>query len=630
MQGVEAGKRNAAAKPLTVALFLDGYPETQIKEILTQYAMNCNQTESQFTVGEGLAWFNWVKERHERGSLYWSCKGVKDLSVHDAKKCNYCNQQNTDVLNFLEEEDVLNNIVKIIQQKIPGRVRQKVVSEEENLKHLFLVALSTYTNEPQNRHLEAESSVGKTAVAVSIEPFFPPEDIIAAASLSKKSLYYSLAKEVDGRMIVNLTGKIIIVLEAGNCIDFLKEIKPILSHDMEQIEVHYVDTDRKKDKGVKLIVMGWPTYVGLSVESTTNVEQNTREWQIFPIHSSSKFKAVMLSQSYQNTLTEKIVHPQNNLLKKLILHFKEQQIDVINFWMPLIAEIFPSNDPRCQRDLPRFKAIIELITRVNYRMRGWLVYEGKKVYLTEKDDIIEALKICEESMRYLFTGISKKHREVYEKIFKPLGNNYNYECVDGDKKVWLIDGAYTIEEACAKFNKIFRRNMVQRNFQNLYAKPLIDANLVLIEKHPGDGRKKLLRLNPTSSISTIFDNVTDQIIALLPSTKMVLDYLKCEGIDNTKIGWGGRKNSRLVRLMSDYFTNQSMGAPPISINSQKLSSEEIGVLQLVKSRGDWYPMKDLTERINEGKIVSLIERGLLALDDNNQRVRVISSIIVGD
>lgn len=81
-------------------------------------------------------------------------------------------------------------MVGVVQQKIPGRKYQQVVSEDQNLKHLFIVMLSAYSDDPQNRKLTEESSVGKTAIVVPFIPYFPKDDVITSAGFSKKALYY--------------------------------------------------------------------------------------------------------------------------------------------------------------------------------------------------------------------------------------------------------------------------------------------------------------------------------------------------------------------------------------------------------------------------------------------------------
>jgi len=62
--------------------------------------------------------------------------------------------------------------------------------------------------------------------------------------MTEKSLYYDPAAEEvsETEREIDLDGKILIILEEENARDVLEEIKPILSHDMEEHSYGFTDT----------------------------------------------------------------------------------------------------------------------------------------------------------------------------------------------------------------------------------------------------------------------------------------------------------------------------------------------------------------------------------------------------
>lgn len=121
-------------------------------------------------------------------------------------------------------------------------------------------------------------------------------------------------------------------------------------------------------KAIKVTVKGHPTYIGLSTKIERSMEQETREWQIFPISREDKFKAVVESIAYQNPLTDKVKHEETEILKQAIVELKRwMQMPVMNFYMPEVIKLFKKYDPRIQRDVKRLKSLIDLIPN------GWVV-----------------------------------------------------------------------------------------------------------------------------------------------------------------------------------------------------------------------------------------------------------------
>src|SRR5919199_242166 len=173
-----------------------------------------------------------------------------------------CNIQDKDYAEF-----VINTIKKTVKQ------------EDSLVRQIFYSALSAYTNDPINLGIIAPTSEGKTyPVIESLKPF-PKEDVWLIGSMSTKLLVRQkgvlvdknnkllkpqikeLKKEIvdakeeekqeelkeqlqemyeNARSLIDLRGKILVFLEPPQH-ELWDLLKPILSHDSEEIEFPFVD-----------------------------------------------------------------------------------------------------------------------------------------------------------------------------------------------------------------------------------------------------------------------------------------------------------------------------------------------------------------------------------------------------
>ena len=469
LQGASEGKRNILAGTLACACVLDNLPESETLKLLEQFVNNC---EPGITIDEAKKWVDWYKQQQY---VRWTCSYAKELGYcsSDVCSCKLLNKKKEKVWNFLENKDLTKFIIEIIQNKIQGRQYCGVIKEEKNLFHIFLVFLSAY-KDPQNRKLSEESSVGKSHIVLVMVPFFPSEDFIIG-NLTPKAIYY-MAEEIDGQLVTNLEGKIIIILEESQAKDLLAELKPILSHDIKTLPYRYTDTNLKKT--ITVHITGHPVYIGLSVYNDREHEQSTREWEINPLNNSEKFQMVKENISYANPFTKDILHPDTDLLKEAVkeIKLKAKDLSVINIWAPKVLACFKSNEPRIQRDAKRICSMIELVSLLYYRQRVIIIESEKKAILTTKQDIINAIECCEDSIFNVVVGISKKQQEFFEKVL-------------------LNETELTYKRVFEKFRSICGRTLKDETIKNQYIFSLQRAGFINLVPSPGDKREKIIELN---------------------------------------------------------------------------------------------------------------------------------------
>jgi hypothetical protein len=166
-----------------------------------------------------------------------------------------------------------------ILDNIMSYLNTQIVDDEELVRTVVMVALSAYTKNPINLMIKAPTSEGKTYAATKVLNLFPNEDVLFLGGMSPTALVHERGILVDednepveekleelnkkisscanfkekGRLekerreilkktknLVDLSNKILLFLDTPNW-ELLRKLKPILSHDKEEIEFKITD-----------------------------------------------------------------------------------------------------------------------------------------------------------------------------------------------------------------------------------------------------------------------------------------------------------------------------------------------------------------------------------------------------
>lgn len=327
---------------------------------------------------------------------------------------NLTPEDEKEVIDFLESVDLMKKIIEEIR-------KTGLVSETKNGLIILFTLISSLTKDPQNLKFTAQSSVGKSAPVVMIMKLFP-KDMVMAGTFTKKSVYHDYGTEdEEGNYIVSLKNKVIVCLEEEASMEFLTEIKPILSHDVEEIVYKFTEKQTEgKLKAKKVIVKGWPAYIGLSTQTERAEELSTREWTGSPISTPEKFKAVNIDTAVKHMLPEEFFDKPTDIIQKTVDFLKNQKKETIimNPHTHKILEAFPYNQPRCQRDFKKLLAMVEIITYLHQYQRFTIETETRKYVFSTWEDVCFAVMVMDEMLESTLTGIPKEVIDFYNRVLK--------------------------------------------------------------------------------------------------------------------------------------------------------------------------------------------------------------------
>jgi hypothetical protein len=293
----------------------------------------------------------------------------------------------------IQDRDYAEYVVKTLK---------KTIKQEDSLvRQIVYTGLSAYADDPINLGIIAPTSEGKTYPVIESIKVFPKEDVWLIGNMSTKMLVRQkgvlvdqnneplkpkikqLKKDIENarkkknkdkytqeelkeqleslfekaRTLIELRGKILVFLEPPEH-ELWNLLKPILSHDSEEIEFPFVDKTEGGFAARRIIVKGWPACIFCSAKDESNwsawPEIVSRALITSPNMNSEKYRESNLLIAQRKGLPRLIqqrviVSDEEIRLAKLCISHIKQQIQKYNskdpVWIPfleILAEALPA------------------------------------------------------------------------------------------------------------------------------------------------------------------------------------------------------------------------------------------------------------------------------------------------
>ena len=400
------------------------------------------------------------------------------------------------------------------------RDTERFIKRDEHVRILtFLTGISAYTDNPLNLFLKGESGAGKTYVSKSIiSTYFPKEDVWMLGGITPKVLvrlhgiemakdgrrieeipfpqkpdkkspnyeeemerYQQELKEYrelirDGYMLIDLSGKILLFLEAPD-IEAFQLLRAILGHDDKEISYPLVEKTKQGQQRTKNVkVRGWPACIFCTADLKYVEELATRSLTASPEISEEKIREA------QKVLTEKAAAPWNfhDTEDTVFLRWVVSQIKYIcKEYKVLIPstnlhEVFPKEEvTRHMRDYDHFIAIVKAITLLYFPQRTTIEKDGQKYVLAAPEDVITALKIFQRIYETTETGTEERILLFY-------------------KNVVVKQPEWRIKDLTEEYNKNAKRKVGRETIYK-WLRVLEDIGYVDSEPDPDDRRLRIYR-----------------------------------------------------------------------------------------------------------------------------------------
>jgi hypothetical protein len=419
---------------------------------------------------------------------------------------------------------------------------RRVKRDKATCNLIFLTGLSAYTSGPINTFLRGESSLGKTYITVNVLKPFPSDDVWFLGSLSptalvhdkgslvdkhgdpiiivakpekeatqeEKDAYFQFLEKLrDSHYVVDLSGRILVFLEAPNIKTF-NMLRPILSHDVKEISYKFTDkTAKGRLQTQHVVIRGWPATVFCSTSEEFVNDLATRSFTFTPENTEAKIKDANILSGSKAAFPWKFEENQDfMLLQGYIKTFKDKMKEIKSIipYADKFAEQFPSKFPRAMRDFTHLLALIEVKTLFHYAQRPILVRTIKHELAVSEPD---SPRYSEETQTYVLAtrgdydsviDLWNQIRETTETSAAVQIITFFHEVVEklaerktGENKDGLFDVVFTIKELADFWNNKFPSKKSSDTIRK-WVDFLCQINFMTKEPGIADRRENLLRV----------------------------------------------------------------------------------------------------------------------------------------
>jgi hypothetical protein len=323
-------------------------------------------------------------------------------------------------LALLRDPDMLENLVNDIGEG-------GVVGQAGNLVVLICAFGSRLARVPLNLFAQGLPGTGKSFLIAAVCRCFEDATTVLAYG-SKKSVIHdtSLAIKVgDNEYLIDLTGKVIVFLEAKPSRALLEFLKPVRSRD--QPEATYKVTESLKGghatKTVK--VRGWPVIVATGVTQPSGEEQTTRDLSITPFFSPELARAVNIEAARRSAGPSKhsgqsAVGARPDLWNAALCH-RLVQMPVVNLFGEEMAKGFVAKRERSMRDFKMLLSCMESFALLHQHQRVVVTTStGTRYLLAGVDDLRLTAAVAALVMKATTVGVSADTLRLYDECIGPL------------------------------------------------------------------------------------------------------------------------------------------------------------------------------------------------------------------
>lgn len=412
---------------------------------------------------------------------------------------------------------------------------------------VLATGLSAFLEQPINLFLKGESGIGKTYNVTETLKYFPQEDIWFLGGMSQKSLIHAHGKllnkdgeEIDlenrpvkpskrdfeteadykeaitqyqdqtkgfreelkeSYTLIDLSHKILVFLEAPDFGTY-QMLRPILSHDKEEIQYQFVDKTAKGQlRTMKVILKGWPATIFLTTDNRYMEELATRSFTATPESSELKileanvltnFKASLPWQYSEETEAFTII---KRLIESLQKNTLESKIDVVIPFLNLY-ELFPKEISRDMRDFQHFTQFLKTVTLLHYFQRPYMKIGESRFLLSTLEDVHKGLEVYKEIFETTRTGTEKRILDFYHNIVKtrPITTFIDEKeepVKDKDGKPTVDDNpSWYLSQLTTHYNKTARKKLSEESIRVMLSR-LDKIGYVNTQKDDEDKRKNL-------------------------------------------------------------------------------------------------------------------------------------------
>lgn len=386
----------------------------------------------------------------------------------------------------LTKDVTFNEIGTILSSSIKKDYAPKLIT--------FCAMLLVQTKEDQlNIGFQSESSAGKSYIPVELASYFPKDEVSVIASASPTAFFHDSGQWDKERhiLVVDIEGKILIFLDQPH-FQLLEKLRPLLSHDMKELQYKITDKNQKQGLRTKnVIIKGYPSVVFCSTKMDPDEQEKTRMILLSPSIDQEKLRESIMLMSLRKGNPEeysKLIRqdPGRTWLMERIKGIRQwgiKEVIIPNHEKDVCERFLKQHRylvPRHQRDFPRIFSLIKAHALLNCFHREE-VKNGQAdlphAILATQQDIDAGFELYQEVELSNELGLSPYIFRIFSEVFVPL---------------LKPESGVTREEILKQYYTVFHKTLSPETLKREIIPQLDTVGLISQESDPNDRRKLLI------------------------------------------------------------------------------------------------------------------------------------------
>lgn len=389
-------------------------------------------------------------------------------------------QEPIELTDDLTKEVTFQDIGEVLSTSIKRDYSPKLIT--------FSGMLLAQTKEDQlNIGFQSESSAGKSYIPIELASYFPKDEVSILASASPTAFFHDRGvwDKEKKTLVVDVDGKILVFLDQPH-FQLLERLRPLLSHDMRELQYKITDKNQKQGLRTKNVtVRGYPSVIFCTTKMDPDEQEKTRMILLSPSIEQEKLKEAIRLMSLRKGNPEEYhehIHedPRRKWLTDRIRAIR--QTGIRNVIIPNhekdVCERFlkehPYLMPRHQRDFPRIMSLIKAHALLNCFKRQRI---NEDTIIANQTDINTGFELYRSIQLSNELGLSPYVFRIYMEVFVPLLSQ---------------DVGVRREEIQKQYHAVFHKTLSPETLKREIIPQLETVGLIVQEPDPEDKRRMLI------------------------------------------------------------------------------------------------------------------------------------------
>jgi predicted DNA-binding transcriptional regulator len=335
-------------------------------------------------------------------------ESIDELLMFPPLSLKEIEEKKDEIEKFLQDPNLLENIRKILDIRIVG---------EDSLKLLtFLCATSVFHRYKMSIIIQGPAATGKSYICRNVLKFFP--NVIHFSRMTPAFL---------DRLSLNLNNYIFYVYELIGSQEATGQLRLVLSEGELRLATAESYGGGKVETRI-ISTKGTPVYITTTINPIVEEQLGSRCWLASTDSSEAQTKKVVEHIAKRHSTPDWEAWKEEEILLKYVMNYFSYFMisnvlynsifdDIMVPYAEDLAKLFDMKEERMRRDYERILNLVKTITLLYHKQRDIAILpNGRKMLLSNLDDLKNALKIVQPFLTMTFFGLHKRAIEIYHEL----------------------------------------------------------------------------------------------------------------------------------------------------------------------------------------------------------------------